>query len=190
MARPKSLPFTDDPEANRLLVAEPLALLIGMLLDQQIPMEWAFHSPLRLKQRLGGRLDAHHIASMDPAELERVFAEKPSLHRFPGAMARRVQAMCQHLVEEYDGDPERLWTGVADARELYRRLRAIPGWGDQKAKVFVALLGKRLGIRPEGWQQVAGPYGEEGVYRSIADVTDAEALQRVRETKRRAKRGG
>jgi len=181
-----SLPFTDDDDANQLLAAEPLALLIGMLLDQQVPMEKAFHSPFDLKVRLGGRLDAAEIAAADPAELAALFAERPALHRFPGSMAARTRDLCRRLVEDYAGDAERVWSSAATGADLYANLKSLPGFGDQKARIFVALLAKRLGVRPPGWEDAAGAYGQPGWF-SVADIDGPEALGRVREYKRAVK---
>ncbi len=180
------LHLTDDPAADRVLSDNPLALLIGMLLDQQVPMEWAFAGPAALQDRLERPLDTAAIAATDPDELEALFRQKPALHRYPGSMAKRVHALCQHLVEEYDGDPEAVWRGVDDARVVLKRLKGLPGYGDQKARIFLALLGKQCGVTPTGWREVAGDYGAEG-YRSIADVTSPETLQKVRETKQAVK---
>ena len=180
------LHLTDDPAADRLLGDNPLALLIGMLLDQQVPMEWAFAGPATLAERLDGPLDAATIAATDPDRLEELFRAKPALHRYPGSMATRVHALCQHLVEEYDGDPEAVWRGVDDAREVLKRLKALPGYGDQKARIFLALLGKQCGVTPTGWREAAGDYGLDG-HRSIADVTSPDALLKVREFKQAAK---
>ncbi|MDP9005939.1 MAG: Fe-S cluster assembly protein HesB, partial [Actinomycetota bacterium] len=137
--------ITGDAEADGLLAHEPLALVLGMMLDQQVPMEWAFASPARLAQRLGGRLDAAEIAAMDPAELEAAFKERPALHRFPGSMAKRAQELCRALVDHYDGRAERVWADVATGAELLARVRSLPGFGDEKARIFVALLAKRRG---------------------------------------------
>ena len=180
-----SLPI--DPEANRLLERNPLALLIGMVLDQQIPMEKAFSSPYVLAQRLGHEPDARELADYDPAALVEVFARPPALHRFPKAMAGRVQEVCRALVDRYDGDAAGLWTDVADGRELLRRVGDLPGFGRQKAQIFVALLGKRYDVRPDGWREAAGDYGDADAYRSVADITDPESLRRVREFKQAAK---
>ena len=180
------LHLTDDPAADRLLGDNPLALLIGMLLDQQVPMEWAFAGPATLADRLDGPLDAATIAATDPDRLEELFRAKPALHRYPGSMATRVHALCEHLVAEYDGDPEAVWRGVDDGRELLGRLKALPGYGDQKARIFLALLGKQCGVTPTGWREAAGDYGRDG-YRSIADVTSPDALLKVREFKQAAK---
>ncbi|MEU7614489.1 HhH-GPD-type base excision DNA repair protein [Micromonospora rifamycinica] len=180
-----SLPI--DGEANRLLERSPLALLTGMLLDQQVPMEKAFSSPYVLAQRLGHDPDARELADYDPAELVAVFARPPALHRFPKAMAGRVQELCRILVDRYDGDAGRLWADVGDGRELLRRIADLPGFGTQKAQIFVALLGKRYDVRPDGWREAAGGYGDPDTYRSVADVTDPESLLRVREHKQQAK---
>ncbi|MEU1605156.1 HhH-GPD-type base excision DNA repair protein [Micromonospora matsumotoense] len=180
-----SLPI--DGEANRLLERSPLALLTGMLLDQQVPMEKAFSSPYVLAQRLGHDPDARELAGYDPQALVEVFARPPALHRFPKAMAGRVQELCRILVDRYDGDAGRLWADVTDGRELLRRITDLPGFGTQKAQIFVALLGKRYGVRPDGWREAAGGYGDADTYRSVADVTDAESLRRVRAHKQQVK---
>ncbi|MEU8068605.1 MULTISPECIES: HhH-GPD-type base excision DNA repair protein [unclassified Micromonospora] len=180
-----SLPI--DPQANELLGRSPLALLLGMVLDQQVPMEKAFSSPYVLAQRLGHEPDAAELAGYDPEALVEVFARPPALHRFPKAMAARVQEVCRVLVERYDGDPARLWSDVTDGRELLRRVGELPGFGRQKAQIFVALLGKRFGVTPDGWREAAGDYGDADAHRSVADVTDPESLRRVREFKQRMK---
>ncbi|WP_446213287.1 HhH-GPD-type base excision DNA repair protein [Micromonospora sp. IBSANI012] len=180
-----SLPI--DPEANRLLERSPLALLTGMVLDQQIPLEKAFTSPYVLAQRLGHEPDARELAGYDPEALVEIFARPPALHRFPKAMAARVQQVCQVLVDRYDGDAARLWSDAADGRELLRRIGELPGFGKQKAQIFVALLGKRYDVRPDGWREAAGGYGEPDAYRSVADITDPESLRRVREFKQQMK---
>ncbi|MEV0722449.1 HhH-GPD-type base excision DNA repair protein [Micromonospora purpureochromogenes] len=180
-----SLPI--DPEANRLLERSPLALLTGMVLDQQIPLEKAFTSPYVLAQRLGHEPDARELAGYDPEALVEIFARPPALHRFPKAMAARVQQVCQVLVDRYDGDAARLWSDAADGRELLRRIGELPGFGKQKAQIFVALLGKRYDVRPDGWREAAGGYGEADAYRSVADITDPESLRRVREYKQQMK---
>jgi uncharacterized HhH-GPD family protein len=181
--------MTGDPEADGLLGSEPLALLIGMLLDQQVPMEWAFGSPARLKQRLGGTLDAAGIAGMDPDELLGAFKGPPALHRFPGSMARRTQALCQALVDGYGGRAEAVWDDASSGSELLRRLRALPGFGDEKARIFLAVLGKRLDVRPPGWEAAAVPFSDER-RRSVADATSPEALEEVRAFKRERKQAG
>jgi uncharacterized HhH-GPD family protein len=184
----RTLYLATDPDADALLADDPLALLIGMLLDQQVPMEWAFGAPLRLAQRLGTpRLDAARIAGHDPQALEKIFATPPSLHRFPAAMAERTQKLCQRLVDEYDGDAEAVWREAVTGAELAKRLGRLPGFGRQKAQIFTALLGKQLGVRPEGWREAAGAYGEEGVHRSVADITDDTSLSKVRDYKKQAK---
>ena len=183
---PSALPLTGDPDADELLEHDPLALLIGMLLDQQVPMERAFRSPFDLKQRLGGRLDAAELAEMDGDALAKVFAERPALHRFPGSMAGRTQELARHLVEHYDGQADRVWSDAATGQDLFSRVKALPGFGEQKARIFVALLAKRLGVQPPGWEQVARGYGEPGFF-SVADIDGPEALARVREHKRAVK---
>ncbi|RLK22823.1 putative HhH-GPD family protein [Micromonospora sp. M71_S20] len=176
-----------DPEANRLLERSPLALLLGMVLDQQVPMEKAFSSPYVLTQRLGRDLDARELADHDPEDLVALFARPPALHRFPKAMAARVQEVCRALVDRYDGDAARLWSGAADGRELLRRIGDLPGFGTQKAQIFLALLGKRFGVTPAGWREAAGGYGDPDAHRSVADVTDADSLRLVREYKQQVK---
>lgn len=188
-ARAPELPITDDPDANRLLVEDPLALLIGMLLDQQVPMERAFKAPALLRERLGGRLDAAEIAGHDPDAFAALFKGPPALHRFPGSMARRVQALCAHLVAEHGGDAGAVWRDVATGEELFRRVRALPGFGEEKAMIFCALLAKRFGIRPKGWEEQAGPFAD-GTPRSVADIDSPEALARVRAWKQEQKRKG
>ena len=174
-------------QANELLTREPLAVLIGMLLDQQIPMEKAFTSPEVLRERLGGTLDATTIARTDPDELEEIFRRPPALHRFPAAMAKRVQALAHQLVNEYGGRAEAVWADAASGEELKRRVAALPGFGEQKAKIFTALLGKQFGVRPPGWREAAGDYGVEGSLRSVADVVDATSLKQVRAFKQQMK---
>ncbi|MCX4385941.1 Fe-S cluster assembly protein HesB [Micromonospora peucetia] len=176
-----------DPEANRLLERSPLALLLGMVLDQQVPMEKAFSSPYVLAQRLGRDLDARELADHDPETLLALFAQPPALHRFPKAMAARVQEVCRVLVDRYDGEATRLWSDAADGRELLRRIGDLPGFGKQKSQIFLALLGKRFGVTPEGWREAAGGYGDPDAHRSVADVTDADSLRQVREYKQQMK---
>ena len=183
MATKASIPITNTPEANQLLVDEPLALLLGMLLDQQVPMEWAFLGPFTLKERLGDRLDAHAIAAMDREDFVAVCCEKPAIHRFPASMGRRIWDVCAFLVERYDGNAAKLWFRVGSGDELYRRLREVPGYGDEKAKIFMAILAKRLGKKPTGWEDAAAPFSDAQP-RSVADVADAESLARVREWKK------
>ena len=183
----KKICLAQDPDADALLTDSPLALLIGMVLDQQIPLEWAFKGPLNLTQRLGRDLDATDIARRDPEEFAKAFATPPSLHRFPGSMAGRVQEMCRMIVDEYDGDPAAIWTGVATGTELLKRIKALPGFGEQKAKIFLALLGKQMGIRPKGWREAAGEFGVDGSRKSVADITNAKSLGQVREYKKTMK---
>src|SRR5579883_972931 len=163
---------------------------MGMVLDQQVPLERAFSAPADLKARLGGTLDAAAIAAMDPEQLVDAFRTRPALHRFPGSMARRVQELCRVVRDEYGGDAAAVWRGVTDGAELLARVRALPGFGDQKARIFVALLGKQLGVRPPGWEKVSHPYGEPGSHRSVADIVDADSLALVRAYKQRMKAGG
>jgi len=183
------LPVTGDPEADELLTDDPLALLIGMLLDQQVPMEWAFIGPHRLRERLGGRLDAAEIAALDPEEIEEIFKQQPAIHRFPGSMAKRTQALCQHLLDNYEGDAAAVWRDVDDGDELLRRVRALPGFGAEKAKIFVALLAKRFGVRPAGWEDAAAPFSDSEP-RSVADIDSREALESVRAWKKMMKQQG
>jgi uncharacterized HhH-GPD family protein len=181
------LRLAQDPEADRLLSEDPLALLIGMVLDQQVPLERAFSSPLELKRRLGDRLDAGEMAAMDPDKLAEVFAARPALHRFPAANARRVQQLCHIVDTQYGGRAERVWAEAADGDDLYRRIKSLPGFGEQKARIFVALLAKQLGVRPPGWEEAAGRFGQPGTHMSVADIVDAESLRRVREYKQQLK---
>ncbi len=182
-----SLHLSGNPDADQLLSADPLALLIGMVLDQQVPLERAFSSPLDLKQRLGGHLDAAEIAAMDPEVLAAKFAERPALHRFPAANAKRVQELCRIVVEEYGGQPADVWRRAADGQDLYRRVKALPGVGEQKARIFIGLLGKQLGIATPGWQEAAGRFGQPGTFLSVADIVDGESLRQVRAYKQQMK---
>ncbi|CAG7590084.1 HhH-GPD-type base excision DNA repair protein [Rhodococcus opacus] len=183
----RTLNLVGDPDADALLASDPLALLIGMLLDQQVPMETAFAGPKKLDDRIGG-LEVHRIAEMDPEEFAAVCAQTPAVHRFPGSMATRIQSLCAFLVENYDGSVEALWTsGDPDGKEVLKRLKALPGYGDQKARIFLALLGKQIGVEPKGWREAAGDYGTEGSRRSIADVVDDKSLHEVRDFKKAAK---
>ena len=182
-----NLHITGDDDADRLLSEDPLALLVGMLLDQQVPMETAFAGPEKIRSRVGS-LDAARLAAMPEDDLLAVFKQTPAVHRFPGAMAGRVQALCAAIVDDWDGDASAIWTrGEPDGSEVRKRLEALPGFGEQKAKIFVALLGKQYGFAGDGWRDAAGAYGEEGAFRSVADIVDAESLTKVRETKRAAK---
>lgn len=180
----RTLHLSQDPVADALLSKDPLALLLGMTLDQQIPMEKAFRGPQVLLERLG-RLDARTVAAA--ADLPGLFAQPPAIHRFPGSMAGRVQDLCRHLVAEYDGKAERIWTDVSTGKELLARLEALPGFGTQKAQIFLALLGKQRGVTPRGWRAAAGRYGEEGAFRSVADVTGPDTLLKVRAYKQSVK---
>lgn len=181
--------IAQDPQADELLGRSPLAALVGMLLDQQVPMEWAFTGPYTLARRLGrDDLDAAEIAAYDPEALAALFAAKPAIHRYPGSMAKRVQQLCRYLMEHYDGDAAAVWNTAADGADLLARLKRLPGYGEQKARIFVALLGKRLGVTPEGWREAAGRYGERDAFLSAADITGPESLARVRDNKQRAKR--
>jgi uncharacterized HhH-GPD family protein len=178
-----SLPVTGDPEADQLLVDDPLALIIGMLLDQQVPMEWAFAAPLKLRDRLGGNLDAATIAATDSAKLQEIFKGPPALHRFPGSMAKRVQALCQTLVDDYGGDAAAVWADPGSGKELLARVKALPGFGVEKAKIFTALLAKRFGVTPDGWEQATHPFSD-GEPRSVADIGSRDDFQQVRAWKK------
>ena len=175
------------PEANELLYRSPLALLVAMLLDQQIPLERAFSAPDDLRQRLGHDLDAAELANYDTEALTAIFAQRPALHRFPKAMAARVQELCRLVVERYDGDAARVWTEAKSGAELAKRVGELPGFGKQKAQIFVALLAKQFGVRPRGWQEASGIFGEKGSFRSVADITDADSLAKVRTYKQQMK---
>lgn len=184
MAKVK-LPITGDPAADQLLTDSPLALLLGMLLDQQITMEKAFAGPAVLAERLGG-LDARRIAAMPLEEFVAVCGQPPAIHRFPKSMGTRVWEACAFLTDRYDGDASKLWKRVGDGGELYRRVREVPGFGDEKTRIFIALLAKRFGRAPEGWQLAADPFGDDNP-RSVADVRDAASLAAVRDWKKAAK---
>ncbi|MCY4493444.1 MAG: Fe-S cluster assembly protein HesB [Acidimicrobiaceae bacterium] len=175
-----TLVVSGDGDADALINTDPLALMIAMLLDQQVPIEWAFASPLRLAQRLGGVLDAAEIAAMDPEELVAVAAAKPAIHRFPAMMARRIHKLCEHLVVEYQGNAASIWADANDADVLYDRLLAVPGYGPVKSQILIAVLAKRFGFRPDGWEAVAGVFATEDL-RSVADLDDPTALGRLRE---------
>jgi uncharacterized HhH-GPD family protein len=183
----KSLKLAQNPDADALLTRDPLALLIGMVLDQQIPLEWAFKGPLHLTQRLGRDLDAADIAARDPEAFAKAFATPPAIHRFPGSMAGRVQELCRVIVAEYGGDPAAIWSDVSSGADLLKRIEALPGFGKQKARIFLALLGKQVGVRPKGWKEAAGEYGADGSRKSVADITDAASLGQVREYKKSLK---
>jgi uncharacterized HhH-GPD family protein len=175
-----------DETADALLAGDPLALLIGMLLDQQVPMEKAFIGPHVLRERLGHDLDAAEIAAYDPEKFAALFAGPPAIHRFPGSMAKRVQALAAMLVERYDGRAEQVWRD-GTGTEVRSRLEALPGFGKQKARIFLALLGKQYAVTADGWPEAAGEYGEPGVFRSVADITDPESLGKVRAYKQQQK---
>ncbi|MEW2412184.1 HhH-GPD-type base excision DNA repair protein [Streptomyces sp. NPDC046866] len=180
--------LAQQPEADELLGRSPLAALVGMLLDQQVPMEWAFSGPYTIARRMGADdLDAQAIAAQDPEAFAALLSQKPAVHRYPGSMAKRVQQLCAYLVEHYDGDAEGIWRGVGSGAELLERLKELPGFGEQKAQIFLALLGKQLGVRPKGWREAAGRYGEANVYRSAADITGPESLAKVRAHKQEMK---
>lgn len=181
MAKPQQLHFTESEEANRLLASDGLATLIGMLLDQQFPMERAFYGPQLLKERLGEELDEERIANWDPEELASAFQGPPAIHRYWSAMSKRTQALCQVLVEEYEGRAENLWETAETGAELLKRLKALPGFGDAKSRIFVGLLGKRLGVQPEGWESKAADWP------SIADVANFEDVATLREQKKAMK---
>ena len=181
------LQLTSDPVADTLLSEDPFALLVGMLLDQQIPMEVAFAGPRKIADRLGG-LDPRAIAGHDPLGFAAMCAESPAVHRFPGSMAKRVQDLAGAVVQDYDGDTAGLWTrGDPDGAEVLRRLKALPGFGEQKARIFLALLGKQYGVTPKGWRAAAGDYGRAGTHMSIADVVDKGSLEQVRAYKKKMK---
>ncbi|MBN0043173.1 Fe-S cluster assembly protein HesB [Streptomyces actuosus] len=183
-----TLHLAQEPAADELLGRSPLAALVGMLLDQQVPMEWAFKGPRTIADRMGADdLDAHEIAVQDPEVFAALLSEKPAVHRYPGAMAKRIQQLCQYLVEHYDGNAELVWRGVEDGRELLRRLEDLPGFGKQKAQIFLALLGKQLGVTPPGWREAAGGYGEARSFRSVADITGPDSLAKVRAHKQEMK---
>ncbi|KKW62350.1 Fe-S cluster assembly protein HesB [Mycolicibacterium elephantis] len=182
------LQLVQDPAADALLESNPFALLVGMLLDQQYPMEAAFAGPKKIADRMGGELDPHEIAAYDPEKFVALCSETPAVHRFPGSMAKRIQALAQLIVDRYDGDAAALWTADdPDGPEVLRRLKSLPGFGEQKAKIFLALLGKQYGVTPDGWRAAAGDYGKAGSYLSIADVVDAGSLEKVRTAKKQAK---
>ena len=182
------LAVTGNADADKLLNSDPLALLLGMLLDQQVPMEWAFIGPFLLKERMGS-LDAHTIAAMPEDEFLLIAKGPRAIHRFPGSMGKRVQAVCQVIVDEYGGDASRIWTDVANGAELRKRLEALPGFGAEKSRIFIALLAKRFGVKPDGWQEAAAPFGDDTA-RSVADIDSPETLARVREWKQARKKEG
>ena len=182
-----SLRIAQDPRADQVLSDSPFALLMGMLLDQQFPMERAFAGPAKVLERFGS-LDPAAVAAADPETFAALCAVPPAVHRFPGSMAVRIQHLAAIVAEKYDGHAERLWSEVDDAAELMRRLQALPGFGKQKAQIFTALLAKQLGVRPRGWEEAAGSYAEHGAHRSVADVVDQDSLDRVRAFKQQSKK--
>jgi len=188
MAEP-TFPITGNPEDDQLLIDDPLALMLGMLLDQQVPMAWAFRGPARLRERLDGRLDAGEIAAMGPDAVAELFSRKPALHRFPGSMGKRAHALCEYLVEHHHGDAADVWEGAADAPDLFARVNALPGYGEEKSMIFIALLGKRFGRAPAGWEAVAGPFADDQP-RSVADIGSPADLLDVRAWKKAKKAAG
>ena len=186
LGRMARLQIAQEPTADEVLSDSAFALLAGMMLDQQFPMERAFAGPAKVLERFGS-LDPAAIAAAPPEEFAELCSQPPAIHRFPGSMAARLQSLAAHVVEEYDGDTARLWTEASSGRELMKRLTALPGFGKQKAQIFVALLGKQLGVRPDGWAEAAGAYAEPGSFRSVADVVDGESLDRVRAFKKEKK---
>ncbi|MEC3913953.1 HhH-GPD-type base excision DNA repair protein [Nocardia sp. CDC160] len=183
----RTLCIAQESDADELLSTDDFALLVGMMLDQQFPMEHAFRGPWKLADRMGG-FDIHKIAAADPEEFEELAATPPAIHRYGRSMGRRVQELARYIVENYDGNTSALWTeGDPDGKEVLKRIKKLPGFGDQKARIFLALLGKQRGLTAAGWREAAGAYGEDGSRRSVADVTDAESLTQVREFKKQAK---
>ncbi len=179
--------LAQDPEADALLDDNPLALLIGMVLDQQVPFETAFSGPKKIADRMGS-FGAHEIAEYDPDKFAALCSERPAIHRFPGSMAKRIQILAQIIVDRYDGDAAALWTvGDPDGHEVLRRLEGLPGFGEQKARIFLALLGKQYGVTPTGWRAAAGEYGKAGTHMSVADIVDAHSLEQVRSHKKQMK---
>jgi len=181
------LHLAQDEEADELLSRNPFALLIGLVLDQQVTIEWAFSAPLELSRRIGPDLDAGRLTAMDPDELASVFSQRPALHRYPGAMAKRVHELSRLIVDEYGGLPEAIWETAETGDELMARVRALPGFGDQKAKIFVAFLGKQMGVRPPGWAEASAPFSDPGSHRSVANIVDESSLRQVRDFKQQAK---
>ena len=177
--------ITGDEHADQVLTDSPFALLCGMLLDQQFPMERAFAGPAKVLDRFGS-LEPAQIAAAEPEQFASLCAEPPAVHRFPGSMAERIQTVARIVVEEYDGHAERIWTEATDANDLLKRMTSLPGFGKQKSQIFVALLAKQFGVRPEGWESVVGDYSQEG-YRSVADVVDVASLEKVRAYKKEKK---
>jgi uncharacterized HhH-GPD family protein len=181
------LQLVQDPAADALLDSNPFALLVGMLLDQQIPLEVAFAGPKKIADRIGG-VDAREIADYDPDKFAAICSERPAVHRFPGSMAKRIQTLAQMVVDRYDGDAAAVWTaGSPDGAEVLSRLKALPGFGEQKARIFLALLGKQYGVTPKGWREAAGDYGKAGTHLSVADIVDEGSLAKVRSYKKQMK---
>lgn len=183
------LPITGDDAADSLLAENPFALLLGMMLDQQVSMEWAFRAPATLTDRMGDELTPTALIALGPDEVEALFRVKPALHRYPGSMGKRAHQLAALVVEDYDGDAAAIWTTAPDAAELYRRIRALPGFGEEKARIFLALLAKRFDAAPAGWQEHAGPFADD-MPRSAADVSSEESLQEVRAWKKAQKARG
>ncbi|WP_137120840.1 HhH-GPD-type base excision DNA repair protein [Segeticoccus rhizosphaerae] len=186
MATSPTLRIAQEPAADELLSKDPFALLTGMLLDQQFPMEHAFRGPAKVLERFGTLAPAA-IAAAEPEAFADLCATPPAVHRYGRSMAARIQALASVVVQEYEGQAERIWTEAKNGKDLVARLRALPGFGEQKARIFAALVGKQLGVAPEGWREAAGAYGDEGSFRSVADVVDEESLQKVRTFKKQAK---
>jgi uncharacterized HhH-GPD family protein len=182
-----ALHLSQDPESDEFLSENPLALLIGMVLDQQVTIEKAFSSPAELSRRLGQPLDASAISAMPLERLTEVFRERPALHRYPGSMAGRVQEVCRVVATEYGDRADGIWKDVTSGEEMVGRLMALPGFGEQKAKIFTALLGKQLGVRPDGWEKASTPYSDDDAFLSVADITSSESLDKVRTNKRAIK---
>ena len=179
--------LAQDPEADKLLADNPLALLVGMVLDQQVPFETAFAGPKKIADRMGS-FDAVEIADYDPDKFAALCSERPAIHRFPGSMAKRIQTLAQIIVDRYDGDAAGLWTaGEPDGKELLRRIKGLPGFGDVKAQIFLALLGKQYGVTPKGWRTAAGDFGRAGAHISVADIVDGESMGKVRSYKKQLK---
>jgi uncharacterized HhH-GPD family protein len=187
MSKTLKLWLAQDPEADQLLDEKPFALLVGMVLDQQIPLEVAFAGPKKIADRMGG-FDVAEIADYDPDKFAALCSERPAIHRFPGSMAKRIQTLAQIIVERYDGDAAGVWeAGEPDGKELLRRIKGLPGFGEVKAQIFLALLGKQYGVTPKGWRQAAGEFGKAGSYISVADIVDDRSLGQVRSYKKQMK---
>ena len=182
-----SLHLSQEPKADKLLSQDPFALLVGMVLDQQVALEWAFQGPLTLRSRLG-HLDPKKIAAMDPEDLVQVAVEKPPIHRYPAAMARRVHELAVLIADEYNGKADGVWKKATDGADLLKRVKALPGFGEMKAKIFVALLGKQLGVNAAGWEKAAGDYAAKGTFMSVADIVDQPSLDKVRAYKQEKKK--